>query len=168
MFEGHRIEFVPKTEASVATIRPEQTIDVKTLYTVKYNGVELKDVLVPEKRTTIPPNTPEDKQEVADIMLIKPESSGNKDFIIGLISRVTGLRILFDGSSVTVLPSPFWKSNVVGLCGEYDGQPWSDKLLPNNTLVEEPQELSRAFLLNANGCDAQIAPIPKQEKKTRQ
>jgi hypothetical protein len=168
MFEGHRIEFVPKTEASVLTIKPEQTFDIKSLYIVKHNGVELKDALVPEKRTTIPLNTPVENQELAEIMLIKPESSGNKEVIIGFISRVTGLRILFDGTSVTVLPSPFWKSNVVGLCGEYDGQPWTDKLLPNKTMVEEPEELSRAFLLNVGGCDKEISPIPKQEKKTRQ
>jgi hypothetical protein len=34
------------------------------------------------------------------------------------------------------------------------------------TLVEEPLDFSRAFLLNANGCDKEISPIPKE--RTRQ
>jgi hypothetical protein len=103
MFEGHRIEFIPKTGAAIPTGNPQQPIDVKSLYVVKYNGQVLADALTPEKRTTIPPNSPQDKQEVADIMLVKPESTGNKDVIIALISRVTGIKVLFDGSSVTVL-----------------------------------------------------------------
>jgi len=164
MFEGHRIEFIPKTEGSIPTGNPKQPIDLKSLYIVKYNGQELKDVFTPEKRTTIPPTTPEEKQELAYIMMLKPETTGNKEPIFALVSRVTGIHVLFDGTSVTVKPSPFWKNNFVGLCGTYDGQPWSDKLLPNMTLVETPQELSRAFLLNVNGCDKEISPIPKMEK----
>jgi len=166
MFEGHKIEFVPKTEGSVPAPTAQQPIDVKSTYVVKHNGQVLADALNPEKRTTIPANTPQDKQELADIMLIKPESSGNKVEIIGFYSRVTGLKVLFDGSSVTVLPSPLWKNNVVGLCGKFDGQTWDEKLLPNKTLVAEPIAFSRAFQLNTQGCDKEISQIPKQEKKT--
>ncbi|OQV21904.1 Vitellogenin-6 [Hypsibius exemplaris] len=168
MFEGHKIEFVPKTEGAAPAVQPNQPIDVKSLYVVKYNGQVLADALTPEKRTTIPPNTPQDKQELADVMLIKPETSGNKNEIIGFYSRVTGLKVLFDGSSVTVMPSPLWKSNVVGLCGKYDGQTWDEKLLPNKTLVAEPIAFSRAFQLNTKGCDAEIDRIPLQkgQKKT--
>jgi len=165
MFKDHKIEFVPKTEGSVPAGSPQQPIDVKSLYVVKHNGQVLADALTPEKRTTIPPNTPEDKQELADVMLIKPETSGNKDHIIGLFSYTTGIRVLFDGSSVTIMPSPMWKNNLVGLCGPYDGQPWDEKLLPNKTLVAQPEEFSRAFMLNANGCDQEIPSISSAEKK---
>ena len=96
---------MPKTEGSVQAPTAQQAIDVKSQYVVKYNGQVLADALTPEKRTTIPPNTPEDKQELGDVMIIKPESSGNKVDIIGFVSRVTGLKVLFDGSSVTVLVS---------------------------------------------------------------
>jgi hypothetical protein len=160
MFKDHKIEFVPKTEGSVLAHNPQQSIDVKSLYVVKHNGQVLADALTPEKRTTIPPNHPEDKQEIADIMLLKPETSGNKDAIIVLWSTATGVKVLFDGSSVTIMPSPFWKNNLVGLCGPYDGQTWDDKLLPNKTLVESPEDFSRAFLINAHGCDQELAPMP--------
>jgi hypothetical protein len=167
MFEGHKIEFVPKNEGSVPAPTKDQPIDVKSLYQVKYNGQVLADALNPEKRTTIPPNTPEEKQEVADIMLVKPESSGNKVEIVAFVSRVTGLKVMFDGSSITVMPSPFWKNHVVGLCGKYDGQTWDEKLLPNKTLVEEPIAFSRAFQLNVQGCDKEISPIPQQQESTQ-
>jgi hypothetical protein len=167
MFNGQRIEFVPKTEGSMPAGSPNQPIDVKSLYVVKVNGQVVADAMTPEKRTTVPLNTPEDKQELAFIALAAPESTGNKDHILGLFSPVTGLKVLFDGSSVTILPSPFWKNNLVGLCGPYNGQTWDDKLLPNKTLVEDQEDFSRAFLLNANGCDKDISPIPSMPEARR-
>jgi hypothetical protein len=164
IFQGHRIEVIPTGNAAQSS--PQSPPSMKN-FVVKYNGQELKDALTPEKRTTIPPNLPEDKQELADIMLVKPEHTGNKEPVLAIISRVTGLTVVFDGASVTVIPSPFWKNSLVGLCGSYNGQPWDDKLLPNKTLVEEPEELSRAFLLPTPGCDQEIPVPPTQPMRPK-
>jgi len=167
MFEGHRVEIVPKNEGSIPAT-PTSPIDVKSLYQIKYNGQVLADAMTPEKRTTIPPNTPEDKQEVADIWMVTPETSGNKDHIIGLFSHVTGVKVLFDGTSVTIMPSPWWKNNLVGLCGRNNGQTWDEKYMPNKSLAMDREEFSRAFLLNTNGCDKEISRIPEMKHARRQ
>jgi hypothetical protein len=164
LFKGHRIEIVPKS--APGTSDPSQPIGIKN-YVVKYNGQEIPDALTAEKRTTIPPNTPQEKQEVADVMLIKPESSGNKEPIVGILSTPTGLLVLFDGSSVTVMPSPFWKGGVVGLCGPYSGQTWDDLLLPNNTVADNAEEYARAFMLNKAGCDATIPEFKNRQRSER-
>jgi hypothetical protein len=163
LFKGHRIEILPTGNAQST---PQNPISMKN-FVVKYNGQELADALTPEKRTTIPPNTPEDRQEVANIMMLKPEATGNKEHIVGIVSQTTGLTVLFDGSSVTVLPSPFWKDSLVGLCGSYNGQPWDDKLLPNKTMAQEPEELARAFLINQAGCDAEIAEAQNEDSRSK-
>jgi hypothetical protein len=165
LFKGHRIEIVPRG-GQVPTSDPSQPIGIKN-FIVKYNGQEIPDALTPEKRTTIPPNFPQDKQEIADVMLIRPETSGNKEPIVGILSTPTGLLVLFDGSSVTVQPSPYWKGGVVGLCGPYNGQTWDDLLLPNKTMAEDAEDYSRAFMINKSGCDASI-PQAEERQKRRQ
>jgi len=164
LFKGHRIEIVPKGAVSTDVSQPT---GIKN-YVVKYNGQELADALTAQKTsTTIPPSAPADKQEIANVMLIRPESSGNKEPIVAIHSYPTGLLVLFDGSSVTVLPSPLWKGGIVGLCGMYNGQPWDDLLLPNNKYAESAEEYSRAFMIQKPGCDATI-PEAKESLKTRQ
>jgi len=166
LFKGHRVEIVPRG-GQVPTGDASQPIGIKN-FVVKYNGQEVADALTPGKRTTVPLNTPEDKQEVADIMLVSPEVSGNKEPIVAIISQATGMKVFFDGSSVTVMPSPYWKGNVVGLCGLYNGQQWDDFLLPNRTMVDNSVDYARAFLIKKAGCDAEI-PQPKgQQQRTRQ
>jgi hypothetical protein len=165
LFKGHRIEIVPKS-GQVPSGDASRPVGIKN-FVVKYNGQELPDALTAEKRTTIPPNTPQDKQEVADIMLIKPETSGNSEPIVGVFAYPVGLAVLFDGSSVTVMPSHFWKGGVVGLCGPYNGQTWDDLLLPNKTMVDTAEEYSRAFMIQKSGCDATI-PEFQARQKTRQ
>jgi hypothetical protein len=166
LFKGHRIEIVPKS-GQVPTGEPSQPIGVKS-YTVKYNGQELPDALNLEKRTIIPPTTPQDKQELADVKLIKPEVSGNKEPVIAIYSKPAGLLVFFDGSSVTVIPSPFWKGGVVGLCGTYNGQPWDDLMLPNKSMAPNAEEYSKAFMIPKAGCDAQIPKFEDRQKTRRQ
>jgi hypothetical protein len=155
LFKGHKIEIVP--QAAVPTGDASQRVGISN-YIVKYNGQELTDTLMTEKRMAIPPNTPADKQEVANVMLVKPESSGNKENenIFAIHSSATGLLVFFDGSSVTVLPSPWWKGGVIGLCGTYNGQLWDEFLLPNNKYAESAEEYSHYFMIQKPGCDATI------------
>jgi len=155
VFPGHRIEILPTGPVNWNAQTPPS---IKNFH-IKHNGQEVKDVTNPDKWATIPPNTPEDKMPLAWIHSELPETTGNKDTIWNIVSPVAGIRVKFDGSSVTIMPSPLWKNSLVGLCGSYNGQPWDDKLLPNSTIVEEPEEISRAFLLNTPGCDAEIPEV---------
>jgi hypothetical protein len=162
VFPGHRITIVPP---SPLTPSPNQPVNLRS-FKVLHNNEELKDVMNPDKWAPVPSGVPEDKEALAYVTMFTPESAGNKEPILAILSPATGVKVFFDGVSVTVMPSPFWKGSLVGLCGIYDGQTWDDKLLPNKTMAEGPEELSRAFLLPTPGCDSEIPEIPSDATKT--
>jgi hypothetical protein len=163
VFPGHRITIIPSSP--ISTPSPTTPVNIRS-FQVKHNNEELKDVMNPDKWVPVPSGIPEDKQALAYVTMLTPESSGNKEPILAIFSPATGIRVFFDGVSVTVMPSPFWKGSLVGMCGIYDGQTWDDKLLPNKTMAEGPEELSRAFLLPTSGCDAEIPQVPSEATKT--
>ena len=102
MLEGHKIEIVPK-DNQVPTGTVESPIDVTTKYVVKYNGQVMPEAMTnKDKPMSIPPNTPEDKEALAMIVVPMPAITGNTVPIVKIISPATGLSVLFDGSSVTV------------------------------------------------------------------
>lgn len=101
MFGEHKIEIVPKNN-QVPTGTVESPIDVTTTYVVKYNGQVLPEAMNKDKALSIPPNTPEDKEALAMIVVPLPSISGNTVPIVKVISPAIGISVLFDGASVTI------------------------------------------------------------------
>lgn len=157
----HQIEIVPPQGRPNAKVQE---------YTVLYNGqpvpqppTENKFTFIPPTQSVSPMSSP-DHQGVAYVTLSKPESTGDKEPILAIISPVTGIKVLFDGNYVEIKASVFYKNSLAGLCGNYNGLSIHDDVLPQSLSgegqierAEDEYEWSRAYVLPKDNCNAQIA-----------
>jgi hypothetical protein len=166
----HQIEIVPPQGRPSAKVQE---------YTVLYNGqpipqppTENKFSFIPPTQSQSPMSSP-DHQGVAYITLSKPESTGDKEPVLAIVSPVTGFKVIFDGNYVEIKASLFYKNSLTGLCGNNNGVAFGDDVLPESSAAgaqieraEDEYEWSRAYVLPKAGCNAEI---PEDKKvNTRQ
>ena len=65
-----------------------------------------------------------------------------------------GVMCLFDGSKTTVLFSPWYHDRIRGICGNNDGERWTDFITRRNTFLPErmTKEFLREWVVEGTGC----------------
>ncbi|XP_011061918.1 PREDICTED: vitellogenin-2-like [Acromyrmex echinatior] len=74
------------------------------------------------------------------------------DGSVEVISSESDIKILFDGERIQLLASDRYRNTLRGLCGNYDSDPSTDFLTPQNCLVRKPEVFTATYALTHEGC----------------
>ncbi|PNF34468.1 hypothetical protein B7P43_G11248 [Cryptotermes secundus] len=71
------------------------------------------------------------------------------------------LVLVYDGARVMLQASNEYSHQVRGLCGTFDGEPFTDFKTPRNCLVTEPSILAATYAIDDNSCEAPVRNMKK-------
>ncbi|KAG5318112.1 VIT1 protein, partial [Pseudoatta argentina] len=74
------------------------------------------------------------------------------DGSVEMISSESDIKILFDGERIQLLVSDRYRNALRGLCGNYDSDPSTDFLTPQNCLVKRPEVFTATYALTHEDC----------------
>ncbi|XP_069127503.1 uncharacterized protein [Argopecten irradians] len=67
---------------------------------------------------------------------------------------IQGSKVITDGEKISIKISPFYYSKVCGLCGNYDGNPYTDSMDPQRQMRDEPACLLASYVLSNDQCES--------------
>lgn len=71
------------------------------------------------------------------------------------------LALVYDGARVMLQASDEYRHQVRGLCGTFDGEPFTDFKTPKNCLVTEPSILAATYAIDDNSCEDPVRNMKK-------
>nr|XP_012221881.1 PREDICTED: vitellogenin-1-like [Linepithema humile] len=101
-----------------------------------------------------------EKRKTVAELFIQPDDS------LTLNSKNHGINILYDGKRVRLQVTKSYRNAVRGLCGNYDKQANNDFLIPQNCILQKPEEFSATFALLDNETeDSDVHKIIAKNRK---
>jgi hypothetical protein len=71
------------------------------------------------------------------------------------------LVLVYDGVRVMLQASNEYRDQIRGLCGTFDGEPFTDFKTPKNCFLTEPSVLAATYAIDDNSCEAPVRNMKK-------
>ncbi|XP_018399014.1 PREDICTED: vitellogenin-3-like [Cyphomyrmex costatus] len=90
------------------------------------------------------------------------------DHSVEIFSDKSDIRILYDGERIQLLVTDKYRNALRGLCGNYDSNPSTDFLTPQNCLVKIPEVFTATYALTEEDCPQKYIMDNKQKAELMQ
>nr|XP_006824894.1 PREDICTED: vitellogenin-1-like isoform X2 [Saccoglossus kowalevskii] len=84
-----------------------------------------------------------------------------EDNRVEVISTKVGLRVKSDGKNIKVEVSQFFRSELCGLCGNFDGEKNREFEGPQKEIYEEPKQFGLSYQVPSEKCSADATCLPR-------